>query len=238
MGKVRVEKQIGASILSFETGYIAKQAAGAVMVQYGETVVLVAAATGTPRAGIDFFPLTCDYRERAAAAGKFPGGFLKREGRPTMKETLTSRLMDRPIRPLFPDGFHDEVQIQANVMAADKINDPDMLAMNGASVALGLSKLPFQGPLGSIRLAMVDGQFIPFPSQEQLEESDLDLIVSGTRDAVMMIEGFAREVPEDQMGAAIETCHNSSTCRKNSSARPARSSRTTWPRPTTASTTD
>jgi polyribonucleotide nucleotidyltransferase len=207
LAKVRVEKQIGASVLSFETGYIAKQAAGATLVQYGDTVVLVACATGTPRAGIDFFPLTCDYRERAAAAGKFPGGFLKREGRPTMKETLTSRLMDRPIRPLFPDGFIDEVQIQANVMAADRQNDPDMLAMNGASVALGLSKLPFQGPLGSVRLALVDGQFIPFPTQDQLEESDLDLIVSGTRDSVLMIEGFARELPEDQMSAAIETCH-------------------------------
>jgi len=207
LAKVRVEKQIGANVLSFETGYIAKQAAGATMVQYGDTVVLVAAATGTPRAGIDFFPLTCDYRERAAAAGKFPGGFLKREGRPTMKETLTARLMDRPIRPLFPDGFHDEVQIQANVLAADKQNDPDMLAMNGASVALGLSTMPFQGPLGSVRLALVDGNFIPFPTQEQLEESDLDLVVSGTRDAVLMIEGFARELPEDQMAAAIEACH-------------------------------
>ncbi|MBA4017847.1 MAG: polyribonucleotide nucleotidyltransferase [Pirellula sp.] len=207
MAKVRVEKQIGASVLSFETGYIAKQAAGATLVQYGETVVLVAAATGAPRPGTDFFPLTCDYRERTAAAGKFPGGFLKREGRPTMKETLTARLMDRPIRPLFPEGFFDEVQIQANVMAADKQNDPDVLAMNGASVALGLSKMPFQGPLGSVRLALVDGQFIPFPTLDQLEESDLDLIVSGTRDAVLMIEGFARELPEDQMDSAIETCH-------------------------------
>ena len=207
MAKVRVEKQIGASVLSFETGYIAKQAAGATLVQYGETVVLVAAATGAPRPGTDFFPLTCDYRERAAAAGKFPGGFLKREGRPTMKETLTARLMDRPIRPLFPEGFFDEVQIQANVMAADKQNDPDVIAMNGASVALGLSKMPFQGPLGSVRLALIDGQFVPFPTQDQLEESDLDLIVSGTRDAVLMIEGFARELPEAQMDAAIETCH-------------------------------
>jgi polyribonucleotide nucleotidyltransferase len=207
LAKVRVEKQIGAGVLSFETGYIAKQAAGAVLVQYGETVVLVAAATGAPRPGTDFFPLTCDYRERAAAAGKFPGGFLKREGRPTMKETLTSRLMDRPIRPLFPDGFVDEVQIQANVMAADKQNDPDVIAMNGASVALGLSKLPFQGPLGSVRLALINDQFVPFPTQDQLEESDLDLIVSGTRDAVLMIEGFARELPEAQMDEAIATCH-------------------------------
>lgn len=207
MAKVRVEKQIGAGVLSFETGYLAKQAAGSVLVQYGDTVVIVAAATGAPRAGIDFFPLTCDYRERSAAAGKFPGGFLKREGRPTMKETLTARLMDRPIRPLFPDGFHDEVQIMAGVLASDKQNDGDMLAMNGASVALGLSNLPFQGPLGSVRLGLIDGQFVVFPTQSQLEESDLDLIVSGSRDAVMMIEGFARELPEDQMNAAIETCH-------------------------------
>jgi polyribonucleotide nucleotidyltransferase len=208
LAKVRVEKQIGAGILSFETGYLAKQAAGSVLVQYGDTVVLTAAATGAPRAGIDFFPLTCDYRERAAAAGKFPGGFLKREGRPTMKETLTSRLMDRPIRPLFPDGFHDEVQIMSGVLSSDKQNDGDMLAMNGASVALGLSNLPFQGPLGSVRLGLIDGAFVVFPTQSQLEESDLDLIVSGSRDAIMMIEGFARELPEDQMNAAIETCHN------------------------------
>jgi len=207
LAKVRVEKQIGAGTLSLETGYIAKQAAGAVLVQYGETVVLVATASGPPR-GTDFFPLTCDYRERAAAAGKFPGGFLKREGRPTMKETLTARLMDRPIRPLFPDGYIDEVQIMANVMAADKQNDPDVLAMNGSSAALHLSPLPFQGPIGSIRLGLVNGQFVPFPTQDQLEESDLDLIVSASRESVLMIEGFARELPEEQMAAAIETCHN------------------------------
>ena len=208
MAKVRVEKQIGANVLSFETGYLAKQAAGAVLVQYGETVVFTATAGGPPRPGTDFFPLTCDYRERAAAAGKFPGGFLKREGRPTMKETLTSRLMDRPIRPLFPDGYYDEVQVMANVLAADRQNDPDVLAMNAASAALHISPLPFQGPIGSIRLGLVNGQFVPFPTQDQLEESDLDLIVSASRDSVLMIEGFARELPEDQMAAAIETCHN------------------------------
>ena len=175
--------------------------------QYGDTVVLAAAVTGPPRPGIDFFPLTCDYRERTAAAGKFPGGFLKREGRPTMKETLTSRLMDRPIRPLFPEWFHDEVQIQANVMASDRQNDSDVLAMNGASAALGLSPLPFQGPIASVRLGQIDGEFIPFPTQDDLEESDLDLIVSGSKDAVLMIEGFARELPEDRMLAAIEECH-------------------------------
>ncbi len=175
--------------------------------QYGETVVLVAVTSGPPRAGIDFFPLTCDYRERIAAAGKFPGGFLKREGRPTMKETLTARLMDRPIRPLFPEGFYDEVQIQANVLAYDQQNDPDMLAMIGASVALGLSSLPFQGPLGSCRLGLINGQYVPFPTMDQLEESELDLVISGSRDAVLMIEGFARELPEDQMHAAVMECH-------------------------------
>ncbi len=205
--KVRVEKQIGASTFSIETGIFAKQAAGSCLVQYGETVVLTAAATGAPRAGIDFFPLTCDYRERSAAAGKFPGGFLKREGRPTTKETLTARLMDRPIRPLFPDWFRDEVQIQSFVMASDRQNDADVLAMNGASAALGLSPLPFMGPIASVRLGQIDGQFIPFPTQDDLEESDLDLIVSGSKDAVLMIEGFAREMPEDRMLEAIEEAH-------------------------------
>jgi polyribonucleotide nucleotidyltransferase len=205
--KVRVERQIGASIFSIETGFFAKQAAGSCFVQYGESVVLAAVATGAAREGIDFFPLTCDYRERSAAAGKFPGGFLKREGRPTTKETLTSRLMDRPIRPLFPDWFHDEVQIQANVLASDRQNDADVLAMNGASIALGLSPLPFQGPVASVRLGQIGGEFIAFPTQDDLEESDLDLIVSGNYDSVLMIEGFARELHESRMLAAIDECH-------------------------------
>jgi polyribonucleotide nucleotidyltransferase len=146
--KVRVEKVIGAGTLSIETGELAKQAAGSCLIQYGETVVLAASVTGPPRVGgQDFFPLTCDYRERVAAAGKFPGGFLKREGRPSTKETLTARLMDRPIRPLFPEWFRDEVQVFAYVMAADKQIDPDVLAMNGASAALCLSPTPFQGPI-------------------------------------------------------------------------------------------
>ena len=205
--KQRVERQIGEQVLFIETGFLAKQAAGSVLVGYGDTRVLVAAATGAPRAGIDFFPLTCDYRERVAAAGKFPGGFLKREGRPTMKETLTSRLMDRPIRPLFPDGFFDEVQVQAQVLASDRQNDPDILGMVGASAALCVSPLPFRGPLGSVRIAQVDGQFIPFPTQDQLEESDLDLVVSGSPTAVLMIEGFAREMPEERMLQALEEAH-------------------------------
>ena len=207
MLKQRVERQIGDGTLAIETGFLAKQAAGSVLVTYGETVVLVASATGAPRAGIDFFPLTCDYRERVAAAGKFPGGFLKREGRPTLKETLTSRLMDRPIRPLFPEGFFDEVQVQANVLASDRQNDPDVLAMIGGSAALCISPLPFQGPIGSVRIAQIDGRFVPFPTIDQLEESDLDLIVSGSPTAVLMIEGFAREMPEDRMFQALEEAH-------------------------------
>jgi len=204
--KVRVERQIGTSIFSIETGELAKQAAGSCLVQYGETVVLAAVAAGGPRPG-DFFPLTCDYRERVAAAGKFPGGFLKREGRPTTKETLTARLMDRPIRPLWPDDFRDEVQIQSFVLASDRQNDGDVLAMNGASAALTISPLPFQGPIGSIRLGYIEGQFVPFPTHDALEESDLDLVVSGSKDSILMIEGFAREMAEDVMADAIVFAH-------------------------------
>ncbi|MBN2578502.1 MAG: polyribonucleotide nucleotidyltransferase [Pirellulales bacterium] len=204
--KVRIERQIGNSILSIETGELAKQAHGSCVVQYGETVVLVAACSGPPRPG-DFFPLTCDYRERVAAAGKFPGGFLKREGRPTLKETLTARLMDRPIRPLFPAGYQDEVQVMAFVLASDRQNDPDVLAMIGASAALSLSPMPFLGPLGSVRLGLIRGELVPFPTQDLLEESNLDLIVSGSKDSVLMIEGFAREIPETQMADHIMVAH-------------------------------
>ncbi|MCA9199781.1 MAG: polyribonucleotide nucleotidyltransferase [Planctomycetales bacterium] len=205
--KVRVEKQIGKHVLSFETGFLAKQASASVVVQYGDTIVLNTATSASPRPGTDFFPLTCDYRERSSAAGKFPGGFLKREGRPSTKETLTARLMDRPIRPLFPKGFINEVQCQSIVLSSDRQNDADVLAMNGASAALTLSPLPFQGPVASVRLGRVDGQWIVFPTTDELEESDLDLIVSGSKDSVLMIEGFAAEIPEQQMYEAIETCH-------------------------------
>ena len=205
--KERVEKQIGASTLWIETGELAKQAGGSCLVGFEETVVLCTATTGPPRPGIDFFPLTCDYRERVAAAGKFPGGFLKREGRPTLKETLTSRLIDRPIRPLFAEGFNDEVQVQALVLASDRQSDGDVLAMNGASVALSVSPMPFLGPISSVRLGYIDGQFVPFPTHEQLEHSDLDVIVSGSKEAILMIEGFAREMPEDLMAEAIMTAH-------------------------------
>lgn len=205
--KVRVEKQIGKHILSFETGQLARQAAASVVVQYGGTVVLNAVTSGPPRPGIDFFPLMCDYRERFAAAGKFPGGFLKREGRPSTKETLTSRLIDRPVRPLFPDGYMDEVQCQSVVLSSDRQNDADVLAMNGTAAALLISPIPFHGPIASVRIGRIDGQFVALPSHEELEESELDLIVSGTEQAVAMIEGFSRELAESVMADAIEFAH-------------------------------
>lgn len=205
--KIRVEKKIGKEVLSLETGQLAKQAAGSVIIQYGDTVVLNACTTGSPRPGTDFFPLTCDYRERTSAAGKFPGGFIKREGRPSTKEILTARLIDRPIRPLFPKGFIDEVQVQSFVMSSDRQNDADVLAMNGAAACVHISSLPFDGPVASVRMGRVNDELIPFPTFEVLEESDLDLIVSGNDASVLMIEGFAREMPEQQMYEAIEECH-------------------------------
>ncbi|MEO1496706.1 MAG: polyribonucleotide nucleotidyltransferase [Planctomycetota bacterium] len=207
MERTFVEKQIGRSTIKIETGALGKQAAGCVLVTLGETVVLTAAATSDPRPGIDFFPLTCDYRERFAAAGKFPGGFLKREGRPSTKETLTARLIDRPIRPMFAEGFNDEVQVQAFVVSSDRQNDGDVLAMNGASAALTLSTMPFEGPLGSVRMGKIEGKLVPFPTADELEFSELDLIVSGTKDAILMIEGFAREMPEDEMTEALLEAH-------------------------------
>ena len=206
--KIRVEKKIGRQTLSIETGQLAKLAEACVVVQYGDTVVLSAMASGTPRQGIDFFPLMCDYRERLAAAGKFPGGFLKREGRPSTKETLSSRLIDRPIRPLWPTGFKDEVQIQNFVMSSDMQHDGDVLAMNGAAAACYISSLPFLGPLASVRVGKVDGELIVFPTADDLEESELDMIVSGSREAVAMIEGFAQEMPEDEMMEAIHFAHS------------------------------
>ena len=153
--KVTVERQFAGRTLTLTTGELAKQAAGAVLVRYGDTVVFVAAQNGPSRPGIDFFPLTCDYRERMAAAGKFPGGFLKREGRPTTKEILTSRLTDRPIRPLFPEGYVEEVQVMSNVLASDGVNDPDVLSIIGASAALSIAPVPFQGPIGAVRVGLI-----------------------------------------------------------------------------------
>jgi polyribonucleotide nucleotidyltransferase len=203
----RVERPLGLNTLSLETGKLAKQAHGAVVVRYGDTMTLVTAVEGEARQTEDFFPLVVDYREKTYAAGKFPGGFIKREGRPTTKEILTSRLIDRPIRPLFPSSYFKEVQVMASVLSADKDNDPDILCMIGSSAALHVSHIPFLQVTGSVRVARIKGDWVVMPSHAQLEESDLDLIVSGTRKAITMIEGFAREMSEDQMLQAILFAH-------------------------------
>ena len=205
--KVTVEREVGGRTLSLTTGEIAKQASGAVVVQYGETVLFVAGQTGPARPGIDFFPLTVDYRERFAAAGRFAGGYLKREGRPTNREILTCRLTDRPLRPLFPKGFHDEVQVMANVMAFDGINEPDVLTMVGGSAALMLAPVPFGGPIAGVRVGLIDGELVIMPTVEQIEKSSLDLIVAGSTESVLMIEGFADQMPESEMADAIMFAH-------------------------------
>ena len=202
-----VERPFGAQSLRIETGKLAKQAHGAVIVSYGDTVTLVAAVEGEADEGRDFFPLVVDYREKTYAAGKFPGGFIKREGRPTTKEILTSRLIDRPIRPLFPAGYHNEVQIMAAVLSADKENDPDVLSMIGSSASLHVSHIPFVKPTAAVRVGRINNDFVLMPTHTQLEESELDLIVSGTRDAITMIEGFAREMSEENMVEAIMYAH-------------------------------
>ncbi len=204
----RVEKEIGGKNLSIETGRIARQADGAVVVQYGDTIVLVAAVTAPPRfADIDYFPLSVDYREKYSAAGKFPGGFMKREGRPTTKEILTARQIDRPIRPLFPEGYFQEVQVMASVLSFDGENDPDVLAMVGASAALTISKIPFLGPIGACRLGRVDGEFVINPTQQQREKSDLNLLLGGRKEAINMIEVAAKELSEDVIADAVTCAH-------------------------------
>jgi polyribonucleotide nucleotidyltransferase len=200
----RVEMQLGGRTLSIETGKIAKQADGAVLVQFGETVVLGTAVHAAPREGLDFFPLTVDYREKLGAAGKFPGGFRKREGAPNQKEILTMRNIDRPLRPLFPKGYKDEVQIQCWVLAADGQNDPDVLAGIAASAALSISSIPFLGPVGNVRLGRVDGKVVVMPTAAQNEFSDMDLLLCGHQDGLNMIEVGAHELSEDAVAAAIE----------------------------------
>ncbi len=207
-GVYTVSREIGGRTLKIETGKVAKQADGAVLVTYGETIVLVAAVVAPPRSDdIDFFPLSVDYRERTSAAGKFPGGFIKREGRPSTKEILTARNIDRPLRPLFPDGYFNEVQIMATVLSADRENDPDVPAMIGASAALCISKIPFQGPLGACRIGRVDGEFVVNPTHKQLETSDLSMLIAGRKEAINMIEVGAKELPEDVIAAGVSKAH-------------------------------
>jgi polyribonucleotide nucleotidyltransferase len=196
---------VGDKQIIIETGKLAKQADGAVSVQLGETIVIVA-AVGASKAkeGQEFFPLTVDYREKAAAAGKFPGGYFKREGRPTEKEILTSRLIDRPIRPLFPKGWYNEVQVQCIVLSADGENDPDMLAVAGASAALMVSDIPWAGPLGAVRVGRINGQFVANPTHTQMLESDLDLVYVGNENDLVMYEGSAKEISEADFNAALK----------------------------------
>src|ERR1700677_2568386 len=171
----KITASLGDKQITIESGKLAKQADGAVTVQLGETIVLVAAvAASKAKAGQDFFPLTVDYRERAAAAGKFPGGYFKREGRPTEKEILTSRLTDRPIRPLFPKGWFNEVQVQSMLLSADGENDSDILSIIGASAALSVSDIPWAGPLGAVRIGRIEGKFVANPTHSQMKDSDLD----------------------------------------------------------------
>jgi polyribonucleotide nucleotidyltransferase len=204
----RLEKEIGGRKLVLEAGEMAKQANGAVLVWYGETAVLVTAASAPEvREGIDFFPLTVDYRQKTYAAGKIPGGFFKREGRPSEKEILTSRLIDRPIRPLFPKGFRQETQIIAFVISADTENDPDVLAMIGASAALTISDIPFNGPIGAVRIGHVGGEYVINPTRQQLAQSDLDLVIAGLDGGIVMVEGSAHEVPEPVLVEGLRVGH-------------------------------
>jgi polyribonucleotide nucleotidyltransferase len=201
----RVEADLGdGRKFVFESGWLAKQANGACMATLGETMVLAASVAGPAREGTDFFPLTIDYREKMAAAGRFPGGFIKREGRPSTKEILTARLCDRPIRPLWPDGYFMDVQVLLSVFSADQVNDPDIISMNASSAALMVSDLPFQGPVGSVRIGLLGDRFVVCPSAQEVKESRLDLVISGTKDGIIMVEAGAREVSEEQMLQAFE----------------------------------
>jgi polyribonucleotide nucleotidyltransferase len=204
----KVTARIGSTEISIETGKIAKLADGAVIVSCGETIVMVSAVSATAiKEGQDWFPLTVDYREKAAAVGRFPGGYFKREGRPSEKETLTSRMTDRPLRPLFPQGYFYDTQIISILLSADGQNDPDMLAINGASAALCVSDIPFAGPIGAVRVGRVNGQFVANPTHNERAESDLDLVYVGTENDVIMIEGAGNEVPEADFVKALEFAH-------------------------------
>jgi polyribonucleotide nucleotidyltransferase len=204
----RVEMDLAGRTLSFETGLVAQQADGAAVVRYGDSTVLTTVVgEREPNASVGFFPLTVDYEERMYAAGKIPGGFIKREGRPTEAATLAARLTDRPIRPLFPKGYKSEVQVITTVMSADQENDPDILSINAASAALTLSQIPWDGPIGAVRVGFIDGQIVINPTESDLAGSTLDMVVAGTSDAIMMVEGESDQVSEETIVAGIERAH-------------------------------
>ncbi len=204
----RIEREFAGRTLTIETGRMAKLAHGSCVVQFGETVVLATATTQDKPTHLPFFPLTVEYREKSYAAGKIPGGFFKREGRPGEKEILSARQIDRPLRPLFPEGFMYEVQIICNVLSADQENDADVLGLTGASLALNMSKIPFRTPLAAVRVGRIQGNWILNPTFQQLEYSDLDIVVAGSKDALMMVEGGAVEVPEEEILEGLEVAHD------------------------------
>ena len=208
MSMETVSVTVGSCELTFETGRIAKQAQGSVMVRSGDTMVL-SAVTVAPgmRPGQDFFPMTVDYREKAYAAGSIPGNFFRREARPSEREILVCRLTDRPLRPLFPNGFLNETQVCQTVMSADNINDPDVLSINAASAAVHISKIPFDGPIGAVRIGLIDGELIVLPEVEAMEDSEMDIIVAGTSDSILMVEGSAKQISEDTMLSALDFAH-------------------------------
>jgi len=212
IGKMTVDLGNGRE-MSIETGKVALLAAGAVTVQQGDTIMLVSVCSAAPRPGLDFFPLQVDYRERFSAAGKFPGGYFKREGRPTEKEILTSRMTDRPLRPLFPNGYIDDVQVMSILLSADGENEADVLSIFGASAALAVSDIPFHGAVGALRVGRVEGQFIANPTHSEMAKSDLDLVYAGVPGKVIMIEGSADELSEDDLGKALEFA-DSIVCRQ------------------------
>ncbi|MBA2606882.1 MAG: polyribonucleotide nucleotidyltransferase, partial [Acidobacteria bacterium] len=200
--------KLGDNQLTIETGKVAKQADGAVIVQYGETMILVTAVSArTAKEGLDFFPLTVEYRESSYSAGRIPGNYFRREGRPNEKEVLTCRLIDRPVRPLFGEGYRFETQIVGSVISADADNDPDVLAITGASCALYLSDIPFENPIAGIRIGLIDGKYLINPTYDERRESILNLVVAGTEEAVVMVEAQAHEVEEQIMVEALMLAH-------------------------------
>ncbi|HYM96030.1 MAG TPA: polyribonucleotide nucleotidyltransferase, partial [Candidatus Sulfotelmatobacter sp.] len=208
MAVVTKNVDVAGKRLSIETGRVAEQANGAVILRQGDTVVLsTAVMSKEPREGIDFFPLTCDYEEKLYAAGKIPGAFMRREGRPSETAILASRLTDRPLRPLFPEGFRLDVQVVSTVLSVDQENDPTILSINGASTALVISDIPFQGPVGAVRMGFIDGHVVVNPPMSQMGESGLDLVVAGTADAILMVEAGAKGVSEQVVLEALATAH-------------------------------